>query len=355
MDSTYLKKHHLFLLNCISGSRAYGLQTPTSDTDYRGVFVAPMDKFYSLSYPEQVNNETNDITYFELKKFVELLSKNNPNILELLHTPEDCILYKHPLFEKFTAGRFLSRLCKNTFAGYAMTQVKKARGLNKKILNPLPKERKNILDFCYVTVGQGSMELEKWLEKSDLKQEQCGLVNIPNMRDMYALFYDTAGTLDYKGIMRKEESNEVALSSVPQQEKPVIYLNFNRDGYSSYCKRYKEYWVWVGKRNEDRYQGTLSHGKGFDAKNMMHTFRLLDMAEEIATRQEIIVRRPNREFLLKIKAGEFTYEDLVKMAEERIEKMEELYEKSDLPAIPDVKAIETLLIEVREAFYKEHK
>lgn len=33
-----LKKNDLIILECISGSRAYGLETPTSDTDIKGVF-----------------------------------------------------------------------------------------------------------------------------------------------------------------------------------------------------------------------------------------------------------------------------------------------------------------------------
>jgi hypothetical protein len=59
-------------------------------------------------------------------------------------------------------------------------------------------------------------------------------------------------------------------------------MNFNKDSYSIYCREYKEYQEWEKKRNEQRYQSTLSHGKSYDAKNMMHTFRLLNMAEEIA-------------------------------------------------------------------------
>ena len=47
---------------------------------------------------------------------------------------------------------------------------------------------------------------------------------------------------------------------------------------------------------------------------MMHVFRLLDMAGEIATGKGVIVRRPNRDFLLSIRKGDFEYEELVKQA-----------------------------------------
>ena len=51
----------------------------------------------------------------------------------------------------------LSKLYCEVFAGYALTQIRKARGLNKKIVNPQPDERKEILDFCFALEGQGSV------------------------------------------------------------------------------------------------------------------------------------------------------------------------------------------------------
>src|SRR3990170_5427495 len=151
------------LLKCISGSQAYGLALPHSDTDIKGVFILPKNEFYGLTYIDQINNETNDIMYYEIKKFVELLLKNNPNILELLSTPEDCVLYRHAVMNLLKPEMFLSRLCNQTFGQYAYAQIKKARGLNKKILNPLDRKRKTILDFCYVVKGQGSAPVAEWL------------------------------------------------------------------------------------------------------------------------------------------------------------------------------------------------
>lgn len=347
-----LKARNLLLFECISGSRAYGLDTPQSDTDIRGVFFLPKNDFFGLEYTPQLNNQSNDITYYELKRFVELLAKNNPNMLELLFMPKDCILYQHSLFEKFQKINFLSKLCKETFAGYALTQVKKARGLNKKILNPLPEKRKTILEFCHVTQQNGSIALTTWLENHQFKQENCGLANISNMRDIYALFYDTSGQLGFKGVFQNENSNDVSLSHIPKGELPLTYLSFNKDGYSFYCKEYLLYWDWVGKRNEVRYENTLSHGKNYDAKNLMHTFRLLAMAEEIAKEGKINVRRPDRDFLLKIRSGVFQYDDLLQIAEEKIDKLEELFAQSNLPEMPNVQEINAFLVEMREEILK---
>ena len=95
MTIEFLKENDLIILECISGSKAYGLDTPSSDTDIKGVFLLPKKDFYGLEYTPQVSNSTNDIVYYELGRYMELLSLNNPNILELLNTPESAIIYKH--------------------------------------------------------------------------------------------------------------------------------------------------------------------------------------------------------------------------------------------------------------------
>ncbi|MGX9987413.1 hypothetical protein [Soonwooa purpurea] len=122
-------------------------------------------------------------------------------------------------------------MCKDIFGGYASAQIQKARGLKKKIVNPLEKERKDVLDFCFI------------LQES---AEKCGLVKIPNSKGMFGLYYDFEDNKNYRGIIKNEDSNEVSLSSIPKGEKLVAYLFFNQDAYSVY---FKEYWKWVNERN----------------------------------------------------------------------------------------------------------
>lgn len=286
-----------------------------------------------------------------MRRFVELLAKNNPNILELLCAPADCIVQKHPLFDRLRPEEFLSKLCKDTFAGYAVSQIKKARGLNKKIVNPLPKERKSLLNFCYILVGQGSQPAPDWLATHGLDQANCGLVGVSHARDVYALFYDETATLGFQGIVSGSDANAVSLSGVPKATEPMAHLYVNHDGYSNYCKEYREYWEWVEKRNDVRYQNTLDHGKNYDAKNMMHTFRLLDMAAEILETGRVIVRRPNRDELLQIRAGAFDYDELVGQAEQKVMQVEAVALNSPLPDRPDLSRIERVLVEMRRAWY----
>ena len=348
-----LRKNNLIVLECISGSKAYGLDTPTSDTDIRGVFILPKEKFYGLEYIPQISDTNNDIVFYELRKCFELLLKSNPTIIELLNTPDDKIIFQHPLFKQIDRTKILSKLCKNTFANYAIGQIKKARGLNKKIVNPIPKEKKNILHFCYVSNGLGSMEFLKWLEKNNLQQEKCGLAKINHMRDLYGLFYDESDTKNFKGVMRKETAAEVLLSSIPKEMRPLTQLSFNKDGYTKYCKDYKEYWSWVALRNKDRYANTVEHGKNYDTKNMMHTFRLLKMALEILRDGKVNVRRNDRAELLAIKKGEREYEDLLNEANKMITNIELVYENSNLPNEPDAAWIEQLLVDIRNKWYQE--
>ena len=349
MNIDDLKKQNLIILECISGSRAYGLETKDSDTDIKGVFVLPKSDFYGMNYISQISNPSNDVVYYELGRFMQLLSVNNPNILELLNTPQASIIYKHPVLEKLKSELILSKLCQNTFGKFALSQIKKAKGLNKKIVNPMNKERKNILEFCYVNHEKGAIPVLTYLDKNGWYQQNCGLLKLDHMKDVYGLYYDEKS--DYRGIIQKPDSTEICLSSIPKQAKQQVLMYFNKDGYSSYCKRYKEYWHWVDKRNQSRYETTKSHGKNYDSKNMMHTFRLLDMAIEIANEERVNVHRPNRDFLLSIKNGEFEYDELLELAKQKQYEMELAFDSSGLPEAPNLEIINNLLVQFREKFY----
>ena len=351
MSPQDLRDRQQILLECLSGSRAYGTDTPESDTDIRGIFIATREDFYSLEHPQQISDETNDTTFYEIGRFIDLLTKNNPNILELIFTSGDSILQRSPLLDHLRPEDYLSKLCEQTFAGYAVAQIKKARGLNKKIVNPEPEKRRPAIDFCHVLKGQGSIPLETYLTENSLDLHDCALVNINHMRDVHALFHDPTGQLGYRGIFKNAEATEVRFSSVPKDAQPIAHLAYNPDAFKKHCRLHKEYWEWVSKRNESRYETNIEHGKNYDSKNLMHTYRLLDMAEEIAREKNLTIRRPNAAFLMKIRRGEFDYEELIQMAEEKIATITELFKKSDLPEKPDREKANQALMKIREEAY----
>jgi hypothetical protein len=359
-----LKQKNLILLDTVSGSRAYGLDTPESDTDTRGVFLLPQDLYFGFNYTEQVNSERNDHTYYELSKYLKLLAKNNPSSIELLFVPEDRVIYRHPLMERIKPEPVLSRLCRDSFAGYAMSQVKRAKGLNKKIFNPISEVLPRPIDCCHIVEGDKTVPAEQWLAEQHMIAERCGLSALPHVRDGYALFYADDcpdSEAHFNGLFRSEShqgkpkpSQDVCLSSIPKGMQPRAWLVFNKDEYSRRLRDYHEYRVWEQSRNQERYQGTLEHGGGYDAKNMMHTFRLLRMAKEIADTGRPHIRRPDRDELLMIKAGYFAYEDLMTKAAKELEKIDESFALSALPDEPDVEQIERWAIEIRKAWYSEN-
>lgn len=73
-----------------AGSRLYGLDTPESDTDTRGVFLStsPSD-ILGLGRFEIFKRESEDAVFFELRHFLAGLKRTNTNMLELLHADEE--------------------------------------------------------------------------------------------------------------------------------------------------------------------------------------------------------------------------------------------------------------------------
>lgn len=75
-----------------------------------------------------------DLTCYNIVKFFSLLMENNPNILDLLYVPTECITHSTPLSIMIREKRhlFLSKKLKHTHCGYAYAQLSKIN--NQKIL-----------------------------------------------------------------------------------------------------------------------------------------------------------------------------------------------------------------------------
>ncbi|RYD68616.1 MAG: nucleotidyltransferase [Verrucomicrobiaceae bacterium] len=343
-----VREPDVLLLDSVAGSQAYGTAIAGSDEDRRGVFAAPRSFLFGLDAIEQVADERSDQVYYELGHFVALLLKNNPNALELLAMPDDCIRHRHPLFERLKPEIFLSKLCAKTFGEYAMGQIRKARGLNKKIVNPEPEQRRAMLDFCHVPEGQGSTPVLDWLAARSIPPRECGLTAVEHAAGIFAIYRNPGD--EPRGIVSPKDPDTLIFSSVPKEAVPLAWMHFNRDAFQAHCKAHREYWEWVGQRNEERYTTNASHGRGYDSKNLMHTLRLLDMAGEIATEGVLRIRRPNRDYLLRVRSGEFAYEDLVAKAEDQLAEVQVAFERSSLPDQPDRDRVNGLLVEIREQF-----
>ena len=122
-------EHDLYqhvIYRCVVGSHAYGLASDTSDVDTRGIYLPPAELHWSLfGVPEQLEDRETDEVYWELRKFVTLALKANPNILECLYTP--LVEHASPVAERLLAmrGNFLSKHVYQTYNGYVLSQFKR--------------------------------------------------------------------------------------------------------------------------------------------------------------------------------------------------------------------------------------
>lgn len=399
------------LYEYIRGSQLYHTNVATSDEDHGGIYIMPNDSLLGLGldYQNEIKDKSNDKCIWEIGRFLELALSSNPTVLEALFVPDDKVIYEHPVIKELRSHRdvFVTKKCFAPFGGYAINQIKKAQGQNKKIHWDMEKvTRKTVLDFCYTSYNQGSMNIQDWLKENNLDQRYCGLVNIPNRPGIYGLYYDWAAyfyfeNIDwwevsfqiegvkfpyahfltdtqgeeikkriknkeffgYKGIVEPEDiskSNTVRLSSIPKGELPICEISYNSNGYASHCKKYKEYEEWKNTRNKARYESNLEGEKSgdpdlmYDCKNMMHCFRLMAMAKEIAEGKGVILDRTgiDRDFLLAVRSRCFKYSELQERMLALKDEMDTAIEKSTIKEEIDAKVVNELLLNVRKQFNK---
>ena len=392
----------LLLYKYIRGSQAYGTNTPESDQDEGGIFIAPQEWVDGLGfdYSEEISDEKHDTVWWELGKFMRLLCTSNPTVLEALFIPEDKVLYEHPIMTEIKKNRdmFVTKASFKPFGGYATSQIAKAQGQNKKIHWDIKEmTRKTPLDFCYTFHKQGSQNIQDWLSERGLDQKYCGLVNIPNMYGVYGVYYDFAshikfenldinkrtlllyGKYDlvdpndidkimwrvdnkdffgYSGIVHPDgKSNEIRLSSIPKGEMPICYMTYNQNGYESHCKKYREYLEWKENRNKARYENNLEglekdKERFYDSKNMLHCFRLLAMCIEVAEGKGILIDRRNidREFLMDVRNRKYTYDELMEKLLDLKARMDKAIENTNIRDSIDVEFVNNLLLKCRRYF-----
>ncbi|MFE6285041.1 DNA polymerase beta superfamily protein [Streptomyces sp. NPDC057877] len=122
--TTLVRDHTVYA--CVMGSRAFGLATDGSDTDRRGVFVAPTPLFWRFEKPPtHVDGPAEEQFSWELERFCELALRANPNVLECLHSP--LVEHADETGRELLAlrGAFLSRQAHLSFTRYAHGQRKK--------------------------------------------------------------------------------------------------------------------------------------------------------------------------------------------------------------------------------------
>ena len=188
----------------LGGSLAYGTNIETSDIDIRGVALNNPDDLLLGNDFEQIINEKTDTVIYSLRKIFNLMAKCNPNTIELLGLNKNQYVYSTPMWEVISDNKdmFLSKLCINTFGGYASSQLrrletKSARALGqeqreKYIYNSI-KNSEVIFKDRYARFDEDNLKL--YIDKSDKKNLDTEImvdINLTHypLRDLKSIFND---------------------------------------------------------------------------------------------------------------------------------------------------------------------
>lgn len=352
MTIQQLKDSGWIILEAVVGSHLYGTNKEGSDVDIKGVYIQPTEDILSGNYIEQISDDKQDTTYYEIGRFLDLLMKANPNMLDILGS--HLINHKDERYDRYfrDPSVYITSKIKHTFFGYSYAQIQKAKGMNKKTNWEKNRvERKNVLDFCYVLIeNEKSILFKKWSKKSKLNNENLGLAKVNNFPDLYSVYF----VPDKKGGIADEKSNDVQLRNINKKLPFITYLRFDRNAYSTHCKDYREYEQWLKERNPLRYNDNAKVNNQYDTKNMMHCIRLLNTCKDLLLGKGLQLRRPNDEtkFLLDIRNGEILYDYIIELAESLQEEINTLYETTTLPKEVSLKHYRNLLLQIRLENFK---
>lgn len=335
------------LIRVVAGSHAYGTNIEGSDWDERSIFVDEMSRVVlPFEKLEQVQFREDDKVAFELSKYMPLLLSQNPNVIELLWTDEKDVLYKSDLGQILIDNRaeFLSLKVKESYVGYALAQLKRIKGHNKWINSPQPEAEPRQMDFTsvvwnfsgnkaynkkvpidgYVAIDIGNHTYSLW------QSSRLGLE--PN-----EAWFDKRGT---PKVIEKTAFDKINVDNLS----PDLIAKINFELFDNAHKNWKAYWAWKKNRNEKR--SVLEEQYGYDVKHAMHLIRLLRSGIDILTTGVVPVKRADAQYLLDIRSGKYTYEEIVAESEKLSAHIQEISSKSNLPAEPNYKLAKAVMLEI---------
>ncbi|MDB9438880.1 hypothetical protein BMF77_04177 [Dolichospermum sp. UHCC 0315A] len=344
----------------LAGSHGYGLNRPESDYDYRGVFIAPKRYYLGFDSIEQKDSGwdepgifpfidgNEDTVIYELRKVIHLLAGANPNVLELLwlnNYPFLTNVGQHLINHRHL---FLSKKVKHTYSGYAFAQIKKMETHRKWLLNP-PTKKPLPADFDIMDeVPLSKDELNAFLEYLYLLIRG----KIEFLEESEQLYKLLTGDIDFKGVLKQYTLADETLAytqNLTHSRKDFIRLLQKSQSYQIALREWKAYISWQENRNPARAE--MEKKSGYDLKHGMHCIRLLRSGLEILQRGEVTVDRNLAGDIDDLKAilrGDYSYEQLMKMAEDLVAQMDAFYEQSSLSHRPDLEQINDLCMELVE-------
>ena len=328
----------------ITGSRLYGTNTELSDTDIRGVFIPSEEYFYGfLNRVEQPKDNEADTEFFDIRKFLVLCLDNNPNIIEFLFIPDKFILQKTIEWDNIVSNRshFICKKSRHTFFGYANSQLKRIKRHRSWLLNP-PKKYPERSDY-------GLPE-----NKSLLPKDQIGAFNT-----LLSMYLKQIGKHHKLAIELEQMEDTVSYISVVQNLVDIDYKSVSKimsisdnmiealdreKAYANAIAHWNAYQNWKKNRNPKR---AVDEKKfGYDLKHASHLLRLINECKELLTTGELIFPRPDADFLLSIRNGSMTYDEVLDYISGFENEIDEISNKSKLPKKPNRKAIDKLCIQI---------
>ena len=136
----------------LMGSECYGVAEDDSDVDIYGICIPPVNIVFPhlngeiLGFGRQTkrfgqyqehgikhdSGKIYDLQIYNIVKFFQLAMNNNPNIIDALFVPDNCICYMSAIGSliRFNRNIFLHKGCYHKFKGYAYSQLNKVK--NKK-------------------------------------------------------------------------------------------------------------------------------------------------------------------------------------------------------------------------------
>lgn len=346
---SWLSNPNCLVLLYRAGSRAYNCHTETSDDDYRGVFIPP--KEYYLGFNKKIENirlskPEPDVDLFELTKFFKLTAGNNPNVIESLWIDPEDLVFVSKTAESLINERdaFLSKKIYHTFRGYAVSQLHRLKLHKDWFDNPIQKapERSDFGLAAMPMIPKSQLDaIEAAVFKEvnkfnfdfldDLSPDQrIGMKEI-----MQEILVSMKVSLDdlYTAAARNLGAND-NLIEIMKQERLFKRAQENWKNYKRWCE----------ERNPARAE--LEAKYKYDTKHAYHCVRLMKMCEEILTTKQVIVKRPDREELLFIRNGGWTFEQLENFMHTQDEKCKKLYEVSNLPHGCDLVYLDNLCVKI---------
>lgn len=350
-DIQWLPEKTIFLT--VHGSHAYGLSTPESDVDIRGICTLPKEYMlgFNKNFNEYVRNDP-DATIFSLKKFFALSSQGNPNTLELLFTEPQFHLKVTNAAQLLLNNReaFISKQLKARYIGYAKSQAHRIKNHRSWLLNKMevpptraslglperPLIEKNQYDAVKSLINK---KLETWNPDFEPFSESQKIYLQGKVSDILT---EMEITFDNKW--------EAAARTIGLNDNLIQVIKKEKE-YENRLQDYASYQSWKKNRNPKR--AALEEKYGFDLKHASHLIRLLRMGKEILETGKVNVMREDREEILEIKNGAWSYQKLVDYADQVEKEVEEAYKLSKLPNQPNIHLLDELCVSIIESSLKE--